>query len=110
MIFMEGNDMVPYRGKESAFEHRIRELINHITNSEYISPLDVSYENGMYTLRLGLNCRDATPISLSYQGDEEGFIMFLEKEFKKRKLQNISYTTGTLVNGNSNMWHPIIEL
>ena len=36
--------------------------------------------------------------------------MFLEKEFKIRKLQNISYTTGTLVNGNSNMWHPIIEL
>ena len=110
MILMGEKDMVPYRGKENELEHKIRKLINCITKSEYFSPLDVSYENGMYTLRLGLNCRDASPISLSCQGDEDDFIRFLEKEFRKRKLQNISYTTGTLINGNSIMFHPIIEL
>ena len=34
----------------------------------------------------------------------------VEKEFKKRKLQNINYTTGVLINGDSNLHFPIIEL
>ena len=86
-----------YLSKESNLECRVRELINQVTQSKYISPIDVKYE-------------DAAPISFGYQGSEEGFLKFLEKEFRKRKLQNINYTTGVLINGDSNLHFPIIEL
>ena len=102
--------MALYLNKESNLKHRIRELINQVTQSEYISPLNVSYEDGIYTLRLGLNCKDAAPISFGYQGDEAGFLDYLAKEFAKRKLQNIRYTTGTLINGECDLHYPIIEL
>ena len=110
MILMDKNVMASYQGKESDLEHEIRNLINKVTKSEYISPLNVIEEDGTYTLRLGLNCKDATPIALSFQGTEDEFLKFLEVEFKKRKLQNIIYTTGVLINGDSNWYYPIIEL
>lgn len=110
MIHMDKNDMVLYPRKESNLECRIRNLINQVTKSKYISYLNVRHEDGIYTLRLGLNCKDAAPISLGYQGDEKGFLNFLEKEFKKRKLQDIQYTTGVLINGDSNLYYPVIEL
>lgn len=110
MIHMDKNIMASYQEKESNLECRIRELINKTTNSQYISPLDVKEEDGVYTLRLGLNCKDAAPISFGYQGNEEDFLKFLEKEFRKRKLQNTMYTSGALVNGDGNLHYPIIEL
>lgn len=110
MIHMDKNDMVLYHRKESNLECRVRKLINQVTKSEYISPLKITHKDGIYTLRLGLNCKDAAPISLGYQGDEEGFLKFLEKEFRKRRLQDISYTTGVLINDNSDIYYPIIEL
>ena len=78
MIQMDKNDMALYLRKESNLECRVRELINQVTQSEYISPIDVKYEDEIYTLRLGLNCKDAAPISFGYQGSEEGFLKFLE--------------------------------
>lgn len=110
MIHMDKNDMVLYPRKETKLECEVRKLINRVTKSEYISPLDIKYEDGIYTLRLGLNCKDAAPISFGYQGDEEGFFKYLEKEFRTRKLQNVGYTTTTLINGESNLHYPIIEL
>lgn len=110
MTHMDKNDMVLYHSKESNLECRIRKLINQVTKSEYISPLKVTHEDDIYTLRLGLNCKDAAPISFGYQGDEEGFLKFLEKEFRTRRLQNISYTTGVLINGDSDVYYPVIEL
>lgn len=110
MIHMDKNDTVLYLRKESDLECRIRELINRVTKSKYISPLDVTYDNGIYTLRFGLNCKDAAPISFGYQGTEDEFLKFLEKEFRKRKLQHVEHTTGALVNGDSNLYYPIIEL
>lgn len=110
MIHMEKNDTVLYQGKESNLECRVRRLINQVTESKYISPLKVIYDDGIYTLRLGLNCKDAAPISFGYQGDEDGFLKFLDKEFRTRRLQNIIYTTGVLVNGDNNSYYPVIEL
>lgn len=110
MIHMDKNDTELYQQEECNLEQRIRELINNVTNSQYISNLDVYQENGIYVLRLGLNCKDAAPISFGYQGDEEGFLKFLEKEFRKRRLQNINYTTTTIINGDSGTYYPVIEL
>lgn len=109
-ILMETNVTVLYRNRESPLENKVRDLINCVTKTEYVGPLSIRYECGIYTLRLGLNCRDATPISLGFQGSEEDFLKFLEKEFRKRKLQMVKYTKGVLINGDSNVFYPIIEL
>lgn len=110
MIHMDKNDMVLYPRKESELESKVRELINCVTNSTYISPLEVKHNDGIYVLRLGLNCKDAAPISFGYTGDEKGFLRYLKAEFKKRKLENINYTTATLINGNTDVFFPIIEI
>lgn len=110
MIHMDKNDTVLYQNNDSELEHKVRELINQVTKSNYISSISIKQEDGIYSFRLGLNCKDAAPISFGYQGDEEGFLRFLEKEFRKRKLQNIVYTKGDLVNGDSKLYYPIIEL
>lgn len=102
--------MESYLRKESDLEHRVRCLIDTVTESKYISALSVIHDNDMYILKLGLNCKDATPIAMGYQGDEKGFFKFLEKEFRTRKLQNVRYTTETLENGESNVYYPIIDL
>lgn len=110
MIHMDKSDMALFHKKESDLECKVRELINKITDSKYISSLNVKHEDGIYILQLGLNCKDASPISFGYCGDELGFLKFLEKEFKKRHLQDIRYTSSILINGNSNLYYPIIEL
>lgn len=109
-IHMDKNDMVSYPRKENVLEHKIRELINKITNSIYTSSIKVIYDDGMYLLKLGLNCRDATPISLCYQGTEDEFLNFVENELKKRRLQEVEYTNGILINEDNKIYYPVIEL
>ena len=109
-ILMETNVTVLYRNRETPLENKVRDLINCITKTDYISPISIRYDDGIYTLRLGLNCKDASPISLGFQGSEDDFLKYLEKEFKKRKLQMVKYTKGVLINGDSNMFYPTIEL
>lgn len=46
-----------------------------------------------YVLLLDLNQWRA-PLSLAYQGSEEGFLQFLEKEFRNRQLDKTQYYTG----------------
>ena len=87
MIHMDKNVMASYQGKESNLECRVRELINKVTHSQYISPLNIKEEGGIYTLRLGLNCKDAAPISFGYQGNEEDFLKFLEKNLEKENFK-----------------------
>ena len=111
MIHMDKNAM---ELSPNNLKDKIRELINCVTCSKYIGDLDLKIEQECgelyYTLRLGLNCRDASPIAFGYQGDESGFLKYLEKEFRKRKLQNIQYNKTTLINADSNVYYPIIEL
>lgn len=102
--------MESYHNVDGSLEKIIRQLINKVTKSEYVSSLQVKCEDGIYTLRLGLNCKDASPITFGYQGDEKGFLIFLEKEFRRRKLQDVTYTKGVLINGDSFEYQPIIEI
>lgn len=89
---------------------KIRTLLNQITESKYIGALDVKLDNGIYILSLGLGNKDAKPISLGFQGSEEEFLKFLEKEFRKKKFQSIDRNSTTLINGDAPMYYPIIEL
>lgn len=107
MILTEINAMELYQNN---LKKKIVELIEEVTCSKYIGTLDLIVNCDLYILRLGLNCKDAAPISFGYQGSEEGFLAYLRREFRKRKLQNVEYTKGTLINGDSFVYHPIIDL
>lgn len=100
--------MVLSQNKE--LEKKIRELIDSVTCSKYVSPLEVEEDNGMYVLRLSLNCKDAAPISFIYNGDEEGFFEFLRKEFKRRRLQEVMYSKQYIENSEVEFNYPVIEL
>lgn len=102
--------MESYQNNETDLECKVRKLIDTVTNSRYISYLNVEHTDGTYILHLGLNCKDACPISLGYQGDEKGFLQFLAKEFKFRRLQDINYTKGVLVTEDNNAYYPVIEI
>ena len=108
MIHMEENVMEQFPRKK--LENKIRDLITELTNTIYISNINIKYNHGIYTLQLGLNCKEAVPMSISYQGNEEEFIEFVKKEFIKRKPHEIRYTKGTLLNGDGEIHYPIIEL
>lgn len=91
-------------------EQKVRKVIDEVTCSKYIGPLDVQYEEGLYVVKLGLNCRDASPISLGFTGDEAGLLEFVKREFKKRKLQNVQFVKEKLENGKDGAHYPIIEI
>lgn len=109
MIHMEENVMEQFPRKKE-LENKIRDLITEITNTIYISHINIKYNHGIYTLQLGLNCKEAVPMSISYQGNEDDFIEFVKKEFIRRKPHEIRYTKGTLLNGDGVIHYPIIEL
>lgn len=114
-IVMEINDMEQSQNNIISLENEIRNIINKVTNSKYTSTLKVEYdpEDNFFILKLGLNCKDATPIVLSFQGNEKDFLIFVAKEFSKRHLEDIIYTKGTLINNTENndyLYYPIINI
>lgn len=91
-------------------EDKIRTYISKITNTICTTPLEVTYNNGVWVLSIGLGSKDAKPLSLGYQGDELGFIQYVCNEIRKRRLHLIHFNTSTLINRESNQYYPIIEL
>lgn len=103
---MEENNLELYQEKVKI----IRDLLDKVSNSKYIGPLDLQYIDGMYIVRLGANCREASPVCIGYTGDWNSFLKFIEKEFRKRRFSEITYTNAKIINGESPMFYPIIEL
>lgn len=110
-MLMETNDMELYL---SNLKDNIRNLFCEVTCTKYIGDLDLvitDYCNDrIYTLKMGLNCPDVSPVVLGFQGNEEQFMKYLAKEFRKRRLHEVEYTEANLINGDYD-WHiPIIEI
>lgn len=74
----------------TAIEEEIRQIINDVTEREYITKLQVSQDGDIWTLYLYLN-RELVPLVMSIQGDEEHFKRFVAKEMKKRRLHEVKY-------------------
>ena len=111
MIVMAISDMELYL---SNMKNDIKELFFNITCTKYIGDLELDIiddcNDKLYTLRICLNSPDVAPIVLGFQGTDDQFMKYLEKEFRKRRLQEIQYTKSTLINGD-NVWHiPVIEI
>ena len=74
----------------TAIEEEILEIINDITEREYISKLVVTQDDDIWTLYLYLN-REMIPLVMSIQGDEDKFKRFVAREMKKRRLHEVKY-------------------
>lgn len=78
----------------TGIEEEIKQIINDVTEREYITKLHVSHEDDIWTLYLYLN-RELVPLVMSIQGDERKFKRFVAKEMKKRRLQEVKYWKTT---------------
>ncbi len=86
---------------------KIYNLINEVMCAEYTAGMTLEINGAEvdkcnlcpqntedeYVLLLDLNQWRA-PLSLAYQGTEEGFLNFLRKEFRSRQLDKTQYYTG----------------
>jgi hypothetical protein len=62
----------------------------------------LTIDDDEWAFSLSLNQPDA-PLTLVYQGDESGFLNFLEKELRSRQLDRTRYYTGEQTStGNQN--------
>lgn len=71
-------------------EEEIKQIINDVTEREYITKLQVSHEDDIWTLYLFLN-RELVPLVISIQGDEKRFKQFVAEEMKHRRLHEVKY-------------------
>jgi len=71
-------------------EKDIKRIIEEVTEREYITKLQVSHEDDIWTLYLFLN-RELVPLVISIQGDEKRFKQFVAEEMKRRRLQEVKY-------------------
>jgi hypothetical protein len=74
----------------TAIEEEIKQIINDVTEREYITKLHVSHEDDIWTLYLYLN-RELVPLVMSIQGSKELFKRFVKEEMRKRRLQEVKY-------------------
>lgn len=71
-------------------ETEIRELINDVTEREYISKLIVDHTDDIWTLYLYMN-KELVPMVMSIQGDYNKFKAFVAQEMRKRRLHEVKY-------------------
>lgn len=64
--------------------HKIRDYIRNIYKAEYKNRLEVKFENGIYTLLLGVP-NDLIPTTISLQtNDPQEFLDFIYEELRTR--------------------------
>lgn len=76
-------------------EQEIRQIINDVTEREYITKLQVTQEDDIWTLFLYMNREIVPSIVMSTQGSEEHFKKFVKREMRKRKLEEVKYWKTT---------------
>ena len=92
-----------------ALEDRIQQTIDDTMCTQYIGGFILEIEDDtLWTLRLNLNQSEA-PLSLSYEGDEDGFFRFLEKELRSRQLDRVKYYSGEQTTPGVDNHHIIYE-
>lgn len=75
-------------------ETQILEIINKTIDGKYISKLRVVMEEDWYYLLLYMN-QEQSPLVMAYQGNEDKFKLFVQTEFKNRKMERMSYWKAT---------------
>lgn len=75
----------------TTLEEEIKQIIDDVTDREYIGKLQVTHEDDIWTLYLFLDMEITPPIVMSIQGDEETFKKFIKREMRKRRLQCVKF-------------------
>ena len=105
---MAGKDMEYYL-KIMELEDKIKELLECVAEAKYIGKIFLKKDDDFWLLKLGPN--EYQPfLSLAYEGDEDSFTKFLDKEFRIRKKSFVSQSKAVLHNGYSFLHQPMIEL
>lgn len=90
-------------------EDKIKELLECVAEAKYISNIYLKHDDNFWVLKLGQN--EYQPfLTLAYEGDENSFMKFLDKEFRIRKKSFLSQSKAVLHNGYSFLHQPMIEL
>lgn len=90
-------------------EVKIKELLESIAEAKYVGKIFVKEDDGFWVIKLGPN-ENQPFLSLAYEGTEDDFLVFLEKEFRNRKRSFISQSKAVLFNGYSFLHQPMIEI
>ena len=77
----------------TTLEQEILNIINCTIKGKYIGKLRVVIEDDMYNLLLYLN-QEQAPLIIGYQGTEEKFKEFVQKEIQTRQMERVSYWTA----------------
>lgn len=108
LTVMVGRDMEHYL-IIMELEAKIKELLECTVEAKYVGKMYLKEDDGFWNLRLGPN--EYQPfLSLTYEGNENDFLKFLEKEFLLRKRSFRSHSKAVLHNGYSFIHQPMIEL
>ena len=94
--------------------HKIREIINDVTQSKYTGDIDLKVESlgkdNLYTLKLSITSKEV-PVVLGFQGSEDVFLKYVAQEIYRKKLHLIQRTTTSLINNDETpQLYPILEL
>ena len=90
-------------------EVKIKELLESITEAQYVGKIFIKETDGFWVIKLGPN-ENQPFLSLAYEGDEKDFLSFLDKEFRNRKRSFLSQSKAVLFNGYSFLHQPMIEI
>lgn len=90
-------------------EVKIKELLENVAGAKYVGKIYLCKDGDFWSLKLGPNNYQPF-LSLAYEGDEDSFMKFLEKEFCLRKRSFLSQSKAVLHNGYSFLHQPMIEL
>ena len=84
--------------------HKIREIINDVTQSKYTGDIDLKVESlgkdNLYTLKLSITSKEV-PVVFGFQGSEDVFLKYIAQEIYRKKLHLIQRTTTSLINNDA---------
>lgn len=92
-----------------SLEKKVRDIIETTTCSKYVGRIEVDHFDGIYSLRIGMDGKSVL-ICLGYEGDEDGFLKYVESEMINRKPQWRMHTKTVLVDKKAPDPSPVIEL
>lgn len=92
-----------------SLEDKIRKIVDDVTGTKFVGRIEIHHEDDLYTLRMGMDYKTVL-IVLGFQGNEDGFLKYVEDEIRKRKPQMREHHKTILVDKKSPDPSPVIEL
>lgn len=93
----------------NSLKDRVLQVINNaLKHWCYTGKYDVECNDDHYVLKLYLNQPEA-PLYLNYWGTEDGFLKFIDKEIRTRRLPEVTYYTAIQTDPGNYFIHTTIN-